>query len=100
MNGTANNSTLRCLRCFQLLNYGSTRHASLQSVRPADFRTFLMNKLNTRKHGVKSVIILKVVDIFDLEGSFVKDFKVRCWRAGPSYVKHIRAHALIYVFCM
>lgn len=64
-------SALRCLRCFQLANYGYTR-GQVASVRADDFRLLLRSRFMER--GGRSSVILKVVDLFDFHGSFVRDF--------------------------
>jgi hypothetical protein len=64
-------TALRCLRCFQLANYGYTR-GQVSSVRAEDFRLLLRSRFLER--GGRSNVILKVVDLFDFHGSFIKDF--------------------------
>ncbi len=63
---------LRCLRCHQLGNTGVTKGA-VAAIRAADFVELLRSRFLAA--GGRSSVIIKLVDIFDFHGSFIRDFK-------------------------
>jgi hypothetical protein len=62
---------VRCARCFQLTHYGFTKGNPL-TLEANHFRELLTSRLSAISDRV--VVVLKVVDILDLAGSFVPDF--------------------------
>jgi hypothetical protein len=63
----------KCARCHQLTHYGHTK-GMIESVKADDFRHLLRERFLQR--GGKSCVILKMVDMFDFDGSVIHNFKV------------------------
>lgn len=47
-------------------------------MRADDFRELLKRKIDELREAGRGCVILKLVDMFDFEGSFVRDFAVSC----------------------
>jgi ribosome biogenesis GTPase A len=65
-----NQSSIRCMRCYQLEHQGTTK-GNVLSVSDENFRLLLKQRL---RHSGKHVVIIKMVDLFDFDGSFVESF--------------------------
>eukprot|EP00808_Paulinella_micropora_P010278 g16649.t1 len=65
-------TTLRCQRCFKLSNYGFDKGA-VNVVPQTSFSEFLVGRFG-RPEGGRSAVILKLVDVSDLSGSFIENF--------------------------
>lgn len=62
---------IRCMRCHQLENYGNTR-GRIDSVKADDFQDLLTSIFLSR--AAEPCVIIKLVDLFDSEGSSIRAF--------------------------